>query len=64
MGENFLAYVNRSKVEQSKAMLRDGGMSIAQIASELGFSDTSHYTRIFRQYEGVTPTVYRQNSVR
>ena len=61
MGENFLTYLNRCKVERSKVLLQESQMSISQIALELGFSDTSHYTRIFKRFEGITPTVYRQD---
>ncbi|MFX5207153.1 helix-turn-helix domain-containing protein [Acinetobacter baumannii] len=35
-------------------------MSIALIAAETGFSDQSHFTRLFRRVVGVTPAKFRQ----
>jgi len=60
VGENFVSYVNRQKIVLSQKMLRESSKSISQIAAELGFQDTSHYISLFKRYEGITPTVYRQ----
>lgn len=60
MGENFLTWVNRNKIERSKKLLRETNLNISQVAAEIGYSDTSHYIRLFKRFEGVTPTVYRQ----
>ena len=35
--------------------------SIADIASECRFTNTSHYIKLFKQEYGVTPAVYRNN---
>lgn len=61
LGENFVSYVNRNKMELAKTMLRETGMSISQITGELGFMNSSHFIEIFKKMEGVTPTVYRQH---
>ncbi len=60
MGENFLNYVNRKKIARSKELLRDSKLNISQVAREVGYQDTSHYIRLFKRFEGVTPTIYRQ----
>ena len=60
LGENFSTYVNRKKIERSKKLLRDSQMSVSQIAKEVGYQDAGHYIRLFKRFEGVTPTIYRQ----
>jgi len=60
VGENFVSYTNRQKILLSQKMLRETNKSISQISSELGFQDTSHFISLFKRYEGITPTVYRQ----
>lgn len=60
MGENFVNYVNRGKIARSKKLLRETSFSVAQIAGEVGYMDTSHFIRMFKRFEGVTPTIYRQ----
>ena len=42
VGENFINYTNRQKVELGKKMLRETNQSVSQIAGELGYLDTSH----------------------
>lgn len=59
MGESFISFVNRGKVELARTMLRDSGRSVSNIASELGFRDTSHFISLFKRFEGTTPTAYR-----
>ncbi|MFT3826225.1 MAG: AraC family transcriptional regulator [Chitinophagaceae bacterium] len=43
----------------SKKMLADPSVSVASIARRLTF-DTSNFTKFFKRFEGVTPSVYRQ----
>jgi len=56
--------VNRNKVELAKTKLRESNRSVSQIASEVGFHDTSHFISLFKRYEGMTPTSFRQMNCR
>ena len=60
VGENFVSYVNRNKINHSKKLLRNSNKTISQIAAEFGYADTSNYISIFKKFEGITPQVYRQ----
>ncbi|MDD2955621.1 MAG: PocR ligand-binding domain-containing protein [Oscillospiraceae bacterium] len=60
VGENFTDWMNRKKVAWSAEMLRNSKESIAHIAAELGFMDTSYFIKVFKKHEGVTPLAYRQ----
>ena len=59
----FTEYVNRIRVEQSKMLLCNSGMSIAEVAAAVGFDDQSYYTRIFKKQTGLTPGKYREQNV-
>jgi AraC family transcriptional regulator len=48
------------RVVLSKEKLRDGRLSLTDVAAECGFSDQSHLTRVFRQTVGVTPGAWRR----
>ncbi|MEH2546087.1 AraC family transcriptional regulator [Bradyrhizobium sp. AZCC 2262] len=48
------------RVALSKEKLRDGGLSLSDVATECGFSDQSHLTRVFRQAVGVSPGAWRR----
>ncbi len=60
VGENFITYVNRKKVQWAKERLRGGKESINQIAMDLGYVDASYFISVFRKFEGITPVEYRQ----
>ena len=56
--------VNRRKVELAKDRLRNTSISIAQIADDLSFSDSSYFVKTFKKFEGITPSVYRRHKYR
>ena len=60
VGENFINWMNRQKVEEAKLRLRGGNDTVNQIALDLGYMDSSYFINVFRRFEGITPLVYRQ----
>ncbi len=50
--ENWLTGVAKQKIAGS-------GLSVSQIAYELGFSHPQHFTRFFKRNVGISPTQYR-----
>jgi AraC-like DNA-binding protein len=43
------------RIERSKSILQTRDSTIAEVAARLGFSDQSHFTRIFGRLVGVSP---------
>lgn len=64
LGENFINYVNRQKIQWAKERLRSSNDSVVQIAQELGYMDSSYFISVFKRFEGTTPLVYRQHKYR
>lgn len=54
-----LQYVLRKKIQHAQAQLLTTGMSVQQIAHEVGFDDASYFIRLFRKTIGFTPQEYR-----
>lgn len=52
-------YILHLRIEKAKGLLKNKRLSIADIASRLGFSDQSHFTNIFRRLAGTTPARWR-----
>ena len=59
-GRTLGEYVNRARIERSKKYLLNTDMKIAQVADMSGFSDEKYFMRIFRRFEGVTPSEFRR----
>jgi AraC family transcriptional regulator len=54
-GESAMSYLRRVRIERSKSILQARETTIAEVAARLGFSDQSHFTRIFGRLVGVSP---------
>jgi AraC-like DNA-binding protein len=54
-GTTFQALKDDVRREQAIEMIRNSNEPIAQIAHDLGFSDTSSFYRAFRSWTGTTP---------
>jgi AraC-like DNA-binding protein len=52
-------YVRRLRVRMSCTPLVFSGKSLAEVASEYGFADQSHFTKEFRRIMSETPRAYR-----
>ena len=52
-------YVIACRMEQAKRLLAETDMSLSEIALQVGCSDHSHFTALFRVYVDQTPTAYR-----
>ncbi len=59
-GIGFSEYLNTTRLDVSKTLLKDNVYSIGQVASKVGFSDPKHFSKVFKMKTGVTPNEYRQ----
>jgi AraC family transcriptional regulator len=55
-------FVRRLRVEQACARLADPDVELAALATELGFVDQSHFSRVFKRHVGRTPSEYRRSA--
>lgn len=53
-------YLLRCRIDRAKTFLRSPELGISQVAKATGFTDQSHFTKVFRRIVGVTPTQFRQ----
>ncbi len=52
----------RQRIAQAKAMLREPGRSITEVAMACGFSTSQYFATTFKRLEGVTPGKWRRAS--
>jgi AraC family transcriptional regulator len=60
VGDTPHGWLMRRRLESAQAMLRDGSKPLADIAVTCGFSDQSHFTRLFTREIGVSPGAWRR----
>jgi AraC family transcriptional regulator len=54
-------WLMRKRIDQAKLLLLSSELTISDISELCGFSDQSHFTRVFKQIEGTTPGVWRRH---
>ncbi|MBO9592702.1 MAG: chromate resistance protein [Niabella sp.] len=57
---NFGDYVRKVRIEKAIHLIQTTSYSLTEIAYLTGFSDQSHFTRIFKKSTGKNPSAYRK----
>lgn len=58
---NFGEYIRKIRIEKAIDLIENSNYSLTEIAYLTGFSDQSHFTRIFKQHTGKNPSSFRKN---
>lgn len=53
-------YILNRKLEKAKDLLLHSPLSITDISYELGFSDSSHFSKFFKKYTLIAPSAYKE----
>ena len=59
-GMPIMTYTLRTRIEKAKNFLMNPHYQIEEIANNVGFLDASYFTKVFKKYEGITPTQFRK----
>ena len=49
------------RIDRARSLLQEPALSVTQIGLQIGFRETSSFTRAFRRFTGLTPTEYRRH---
>ena len=53
-------YIARLRMQNARELLTDTDMMISEIALKCGYTDSNLFSRIFRKYNGVSPSRFRE----
>jgi two-component system response regulator YesN len=60
-GKTFLTFLTECRMEKAELLLRDEpDLGISGIAKKVGYGDSNYFARVFKQYSGRTPSIYRR----
>ncbi|RCX13299.1 two-component system response regulator YesN [Fontibacillus phaseoli] len=60
MGETFIEYVARKRIETAIQLMKSG-MKLYEIGEKVGYPNQGHFTKVFKRVTGKTPLEYREN---
>jgi two-component system response regulator YesN len=59
-GIYLLDYITKVKMERAKKLLTVSEFKSYEISEKLGYKDPEYFSRLFKKYEGISPTEYRR----
>lgn len=63
IGDTPHQFLMRFRVERAAEMMKDTARPMIDIALACGFADQPHFTRVFKQFQGLTPKQWRQSQL-
>jgi len=60
----FGDYIRKLRIEKAVALMMEGNYTLTEIAYLTGFSDQSHFTRIFKLHTGKNPSAYKKDWIK
>lgn len=59
-GCSFVEYVNHLRCTRAQKLLREGKMTVFEVARSCGFQNKSYFAKTFKRYVGALPSAYRK----
>ncbi len=60
MGMSFSKYLTSKRIQKAKELLQDEGLSVEQVAEQVGYRDYFYFTKVFKKSTGMSPSRYRK----
>jgi AraC-like DNA-binding protein len=61
--QRLMDYIVNFRIEKAKALLQQTNKNVTEVMTEVGFNDSSYFTKAFKKITGVTPTQYRDSGI-
>ncbi len=61
-GHSILHHIHQARIKEAKKLLEETNRSCTDIGYDVGFSDQSYFTKIFRQQTGLPPARFRRTT--
>lgn len=61
-GETIYNYYQQARMKEASFLLKQAKLSVSDVGYELGFSNLSHFSRLFKRQYGITPKRYSYNA--
>ena len=59
LGQPFYDLLNAVRIQKAKELLENPSLRISEIAEQVGYADTAHFSRVFKKLEGVSAGDWR-----
>lgn len=61
-GSTLIEYVNFIRINEAMKLLSTSDLTVTEIAGQIGCGNPNYFTKLFKQYKGVTPSQWRKKA--
>ena len=58
IGKTFNTFLLEYRMEKAKELLKNPGIQIQSVATQVGYSDVKYFNKLFKKYTSLTPSDY------
>lgn len=62
-GETINEFMTKVRIEKAKELLSDPRNKFYEVCFQVGYSDPSYFSKVFKKYVGFTPSAYRDQMI-
>ena len=62
-GDSIYSYYQKLRMQEAAFLLREEKLSVSEVGYQLGFSNLSHFTRLFEKHMGMKPKKYSSERI-
>lgn len=59
-GDSFFSYYQKFRMKEAARLLKENEMSVSQVGFSLGFSNLSHFAKVFEEHIGMKPKSFQK----
>ncbi|MBD0383005.1 helix-turn-helix transcriptional regulator [Paenibacillus sedimenti] len=62
-GSTFIEYMNLIRMREAERLLMETDGTMTEIAERIGCGNPNYFTKLFKQYKGITPSRFRKDTL-
>jgi two-component system response regulator YesN len=62
IGVTFVSFLTRMRMDQAKHYLRNTSLKVYEVADQVGYPNTTYFSKLFKKMTGLSPEEYRGSS--
>lgn len=56
---SFVDYLSTVRIRRAKQLLATTQLTVKEVACQVGYEDANYFSRVFKRFEGITPSQYK-----
>lgn len=62
-GQSARDFIKTIRLKQAATLLRENGLTVSEVAYTTGFSNISHFSNSFKEFTGMSPTEFKEQTI-